>query len=121
MWKVIKDEYIFDNQVRQYRLHVTMETDISPSYISMPRASFNRNQLIPYFRENKMIFYSLFKKMVDEKFMKMENKGTYGGTNRRMIETSEWERYNYVFYRLEKRYVNDGKLMLEFSVYDPPK
>ena len=121
MWKVISDEYKFDNQSKQYRLHVVMETDIAPSYISMPRASFDRNRVIPYFLENNMIYYADFKKKIDERFKRLEKRGSYGGTDRRMIETSEWERYNYVMYRLEKRYITDGKLMLEFSVYEPKK
>lgn len=119
MWNVISDEYKFDSQSRQYRLHVVMETDIAPSYISMPRASFDRNQVIPYFHENNMIYYSDFKKLVDKRIRKIEKNGSYGGCDRRAIERSSWENYNYVFYRLEKRYVADGKLMLEFSIFEP--
>lgn len=114
MWTFISDEYVYDPQNRQHRLHVTFQTDIQASYAAMPRPAFFSNQLKPYFKENSMIFYSDFRRLVDKQ-AELENNRKI---NREWVEDKLYEQYQYVFYRLEKRYLRDGKIILVFSVYE---
>lgn len=117
MWTFISDSYVFDYQTKQYRLHVTVETDIPVSYLAMPRDTFEKNQLIPYFKDNNMIFLKKFREQVDLRIKSLEQKGF--SASKSYIEKELYQRFEYVFYRLEKRYIANEKLCLEFAVYEP--